>query len=581
MKNLCFKFLAILLCLSFIFQMGCKHTCKFDQKVVSDQTVCQTSTCKSKATYYYSCSCGNVGEETFESGYKAPHSFTAERATIEYLKTPATCSTPAEYYNSCIYCGITYNKTFFKQEYAPCDFSAQNVSNEYLKTEATTTESATFYYSCSKCGKKGEDYFIYGTPIRTDYTDAEKQTYTPTSLTVTLYDTANAVYGFTFNTKAQPLRPVIQIAKGSSFTEYQEYSLRFTKASSYNVNDTSFSYYISKTEIDLEPNSSYVYRAYDKYVGVGTELATFTTKDATANTFSFAHVSDTQNYPNFFANVLENTVGTVDFILHTGDVVETSKYESEWTDMLNGNFKYLSKIPVMAISGNHETTYKNGSNETFKHFHNNIPTQSSTLLGYFYSFIYGNVKFIMLNTNDLSGNELKKEQFDWLVDELKNNVCAWTIVAMHNPVYSAGKWGSDASRNTISLALRSQLNELFANYGVDLVLQGHDHVVSQTYPIDSNGQPQAETKQTISSVDYVLNPNGVIYLTNGTSGGQNSNALYVNDTNQHLYSYTSTSQKATWAEFVISDDAITIYLKYANGTSVITQKSWGIKKTTA
>ena len=78
--------------------------------------------------------------------------------------------------------------------------------------------------------------------------------------------------------------------------------------------------------------------------------------------------------------------------------------------MLDDNFAYLSRIPVMAISGNHETTYNTrGVAETFKHFHNAIPTQASTNLGYFYSFIYGDVKFIMLNTNDLTQNKLKAE----------------------------------------------------------------------------------------------------------------------------------------------------------------------------
>ena len=76
----------------------------------------------------------------------------------------------------------------------------------------------------------------------------------------------------------------------------------------------------------------------------------------------------------------------VRFMVHTGDVVEYSKYQSYWDNMLDANFKYLSKIPVMAISGNHETTYKNGSNETFNRFDYKIPVQANTKLGFYYSF---------------------------------------------------------------------------------------------------------------------------------------------------------------------------------------------------
>ena len=82
----------------------------------------------------------------------------------------------------------------------------------------------------------------------------------------------------------------------------------------------------------------------------------------------------------------------------------------------------------MAISGNHETTYQNGSYETYKHFNNKIPEQSSTQKGYFYSFVYGDVKFIMLNTNDLSSNVLKAEQYDWLVNELETNTCKYIYI---------------------------------------------------------------------------------------------------------------------------------------------------------
>ena len=37
------------------------------------------------------------------------------------------------------------------------------------------------------------------------------------SLTVSLYDTENSVYGFTYNTQSKPLRPVIQVSEGASF----------------------------------------------------------------------------------------------------------------------------------------------------------------------------------------------------------------------------------------------------------------------------------------------------------------------------------------------------------------------------
>ena len=141
---------------------------------------------------------------------------------------------------------------------------------------------------------------------------------------------------------------------------------------SYDNNDYLLTYYISKAQVHLSSNTTYVYRAYDKGAEIGTDEVTFTTKNPKSSSFTFVHVSDSQAGSKDFGRVLSCVTDKADFLLHTGDVVESSKYEPEWTAMLDGNFEYLSRLPFMAISGNHETTYKSGYNETYKHFNNNI-----------------------------------------------------------------------------------------------------------------------------------------------------------------------------------------------------------------
>jgi 3',5'-cyclic AMP phosphodiesterase CpdA len=389
----------------------------------------------------------------------------------------------------------------------------------------------------------------------------------------------NSVYGFTCNTQKEPLRPVLQVQKSASFDEnadVTEYPATVEKASSYNENDSSFTYYIVKAEATLDIGAEYSYRIYDKYVEIGSTPATIKARDVKSEKFTFTHVADTQDYPTEFGYVLKSVTNTTDFLLHTGDVVESSKHEHHWKAMLNGNFANLSKTPMMAISGNHETTYKHGSNETFKHFHYKLPTQNSTLLGFFYSFSYGNAKFIMLNTNVLTGNRLTNEQYDWLVNELKTNDKTWTIVAMHNPVYSAGRYGSESTRNEIALALQPQLQGIFAQYGVDIVLQGHDHVVSSTHPLNGEGQAQTETKQTVEGVEYSVNPQGVYYLMTGTSGGQ-TRSPYT--TNSALYKYALASKASSFTNFEIDGNSMKISVSYYQSGEVKTYQTWGIQKT--
>ena len=206
----------------------------------------------------------------------------------------------------------------------------------------------------------------------------------------------------------------------------------------------------------------------------------------------------------FFGRVLKQVVADGnDFVVHTGDVVEWSKYEDFWQNMLDENFDCLSVIPVQSISGNHETTYKNGINETYKHFSYAMPDQP-TATGFYYSFSYADVKFIMLNTNRLNNNALTDDQYNWLEGQLKNKTEKWTVVAMHNPVYSAGTYGSKPGKTAVSDKLKTQLGKIFAEYGVDIVLQGHDHCVSRTYPINGNQMPTADTTEIYDGIEYLL-----------------------------------------------------------------------------
>ena len=266
-------------------------------------------------------------------------------------------------------------------------------------------------------------------------------------------------------------------------------------------------------------------------------------------------------------------------MVHTGDVVEYSRYQSYWDNMLNANFKYLSKIPVMAISGNHETTYKNGSNETFNRFNYKIPLQKNTKLGFYYSFSYGNVKFIMLNTNELNGSRLTNEQYSWLENELQNKTEKWTVVAMHNPMYSVGKWGSDNTKNGIALALALQLKSLFAENGVDVVLQGHDHMVSRTHPLNANGEATEEKTEELDGIEYIKDPSGVVYVMNGPAGDQAKGESSIFKHDELLYAYALPSKISSWAEFEVFGNKLTVTVKTAQSGTATNVLSWGIIKT--
>jgi hypothetical protein len=147
---------------------------------------------------------------------------------------------------------------------------------------------------------------------------------------------------------------------------------------------------------------------------------------------------------------------------------------------------------------------------------------------------------------------------------------------MHNPMYSVGKYGADPNLNSISLALRGQLQGIFAEYGVDLVLQGHDHAISRTYPIKAKGNPATETWQTIDGVQYSMDPDGVLYVMNGPAGEQDREVYKAND---RLYKYAKGSKDGSWAEFAIDGNKMTVTVNYlSSDNQIATYEKWGIIK---
>ena len=493
--------------------------------------------------------------------------------------------------------GIEYVETSLKDVTLKAkghSFDRKIHSDEYLISEATENEPQIFAASCKNCGAKSSDAsatFTYGKTL-TEYYAVQKELYAPNALTLSLYDAENCIYGFTWNTQTEPARPVVKI-KEKDGSEERFVRANFTEAKSYQRkagSDISITYYSCKAEIALTPNTEYIYSVGDKYMETYTESANVRAVNPnTSDSWKFVHVSDSQAEGNkenggqgtgtAFSNVLKNVCASSDikFMVHTGDVVEYSKYQSYWDYMLNPNFRYLSAMPVMAISGNHETTYKQGSNETFNRFNYKIPTQQ-TDLGFYYSFSYGNVKFIMVNTNRLSNNCLTSDQYSWLEYELKNKTEKWTIVSMHNPMYSVGKWGSDTTKNATTRALAGQLTGLFARYGVDMVLQGHDHMVSRTHPINEKGDATAEIVESLNNVNYIKNPNGTIYTMSGPAGDQAKTESSIFPHDESLYAYALPSSISSWAEIEVAGNRLTVTVKTAKSETAIDLLTWGIVK---
>lgn len=83
-----------------------------------------------------------------------------------------------------------------------------------------------------------------------------------------------------------------------------------------------------------------------------------------------------------------------------------------------------------------------------------------------YVYRSGGVRFVIADSNVLDRA--------WLNDALKPKPSdRWTVVVFHHPVYSTGPHGSTPG-------YRPSLPDLFRERGVDLILNGHDHLYMAT-----------------------------------------------------------------------------------------------------
>jgi hypothetical protein len=148
--------------------------------------------------------------------------------------------------------------------------------------------------------------------------------------------------------------------------------------------------------------------------------------------------------------------------------------------------------------------------EYMKHFKMDSP---------FYSFDYGNVHFLSMATakNKVIPYNETSEQYEFVKEDLKraheNKSINWIIVYSFRSFYSSNTTHPGLDE------LQDLYHPLFSKYGVDIVLQAHNHNYQRTYPINYN--ESRSFTPTITDRDtekYEYDPKGPIFITVGTGG---------------------------------------------------------------
>jgi predicted MPP superfamily phosphohydrolase len=198
-----------------------------------------------------------------------------------------------------------------------------------------------------------------------------------------------------------------------------------------------------------------------------------------------------------------------DFIMNMGDLVEKGQDYRHWNNWFDATKGVIDNLPEMPVQGNHETYNATGWDSTKpKYFVSQfkVPTNGPEgLKGQVYSYDYGNVHFVMLDSQEdeeaPNNDEFLKQQAAWLDSDLTANKKPWTIVSFHKTPYY-----NKASRANVTL--KNIISPVIEKHHVDVVLHGHDHGVSRTFPINDG---KYYTDYSKGTVYYVTGRSGAKY----------------------------------------------------------------------
>lgn len=256
---------------------------------------------------------------------------------------------------------------------------------------------------------------------------------------------------------------------------------------------------------DLEPGTAYFYRIGSENArGEKIEAGPYPFKTAVreGEPFSFTVTSELGGYSGFDQSggrINTNIFNQMqrfrpDLTLFVGDIVNDGTEYEDWDKYFFGPGKsFLAHTPSYCCPGNHECSAS--WYDAFFAF----PEPKK-----YYSFDYGDVHFISLDSTDFVTKEYYPHgngemsrgnaHYDFLVQDLQSSKAKWKIVFFHYPPYVSGNYQVEAMR---------ELCPVMEQSGVDVVFNSHTIVYERSHPLRSD------------KIDF---DEGIVYIVAGGAG---------------------------------------------------------------
>lgn len=259
-------------------------------------------------------------------------------------------------------------------------------------------------------------------------------------------------------------------------------------------------FYVARLR-NLEPDKHYKYRAISGKKA--SEWYDFRTYPEHRQKASFLYVGDVQDTLGGITNrILHEALKRHpegELLVCGGDFVERPRNE-DWTEAFNDIDSVAQHIPMLCVTGNHDylkaiiMELERRFTLTFSYF-----LDSKIDDNHVYTLSYGPIQFFLLDSNREFPYLYSQRQ--WLKSKLAESRAPWKIVVLHHPLYSV------KGKNN-NLIQRWMFDDIIREYGVDMVMQGHEHAYARVTAKDDGGQ-QVTPVYTISHCspkNYKIDP---------------------------------------------------------------------------
>ena len=244
----------------------------------------------------------------------------------------------------------------------------------------------------------------------------------------------------------------------------------------------------------LAPGSTYEYRINTaKNKGQWHKLHTEDGAGFTALIFPDSQSADYSGWQQLARTAYQRHPDSA-FYVNMGDLVDNGQDASQWRAWFNSVSVFSDALPLAPFIGNHEAyslEWKECLPASYTHLFNVPQNGLAKYPNQFYSFDYGPVHFVVLDTNfpemkNFQPN-LLADELPWLEKDLAASRAKWKVVLMHRDIFLYG-FGPKSGREqtqTHFLDFSYQLLPVFEKYKVDAVLTAHLHTYRRRVPLQN------------------------------------------------------------------------------------------------